>query len=70
MIRWPMAFGRFCYDFVVGDTPELAIGVVLVIVGSWALTRAIGPGGFWLLPVGVAALLAASLWRGVSSSPS
>lgn len=70
MNKWASAFGRFCYEFVVGDTPELAIGVLLVIVGSWALTHAIGAASFWLIPVAVAALLAVSLWRGVSSSQS
>ena len=30
--RWLGAFGRFWWDFLVGDTPELLIGVVLVVV--------------------------------------
>ena len=29
--RWLGAFGRFWWDFLVGDTPELLIGVVLVV---------------------------------------
>ncbi|HUY09591.1 MAG TPA: hypothetical protein VMW80_09120 [Candidatus Dormibacteraeota bacterium] len=70
MNRWALAFGKFCYEFVVGDTPELAIGVAIVIVGGWALTRAIGSPSFWFIPVAVATLLAASLWRGVSGRQS
>jgi 3-dehydroquinate dehydratase-2 len=30
--RWPAAFGRFCYEFVVGDTPELAVALPAVEV--------------------------------------
>jgi hypothetical protein len=68
--RWPEAFGRFCYEFVVGETPELAIGVALVIVGAWALTRAIGGSTFWFIPVAVIVLLTVSLWRGAAGSRS
>jgi hypothetical protein len=64
--RWLGALGRFCYEFVVGDTPELAIGVALVIVGGWALSRALGAATFWFIPLAVAALLSLSLRRGVS----
>jgi hypothetical protein len=66
--RWPAAFGRFCYEFVVGDTPELAVGVALVIVGGWALARALGAGAFWFIPLAVITLLGVSLWRGASSA--
>jgi hypothetical protein len=31
--RWAIAFGRFWWDFLVGDTPELFIGT-LVIIGA------------------------------------
>jgi hypothetical protein len=65
-----VAFGKFCYEFVVGDTPELAIGVAIIIAGGWALTRAIGAPSFWFIPVAVATLLAVTLWRGVSARPS
>ncbi|HVC39409.1 MAG TPA: hypothetical protein VNH20_05470 [Candidatus Dormibacteraeota bacterium] len=68
MKRWPGAFGRFCYEFVVGDTPELAVGVAVVIVGAWALSRPLGGADFWFVPLAVVLLLAASLWRGVRMS--
>jgi hypothetical protein len=67
--RWPAAFARFCYQFVVGDTPELAIGVAVIIVGGWALSRAAGPATFWFIPVAVVVLLAVSLRRGAPSRP-
>lgn len=57
------------YEFVVGDTPELAVGVALVVVGAWALSRSLGSGSFWFIPLAVITLLAVTLWRGVSHSP-
>jgi hypothetical protein len=52
---------------VVGDTPELAAGVALVVVGSWVLSRSIGAPSFWFIPIAVVLLLAVSLWRGLST---
>jgi hypothetical protein len=52
---------------VVGDTPELAVGVVLIVVGSWAITRAVGALSFWFIPIAVVALISVSLWRAVST---
>jgi hypothetical protein len=56
------AFGRFLYDFVVGDDPVIAAGVVVAL----ALTAVVGDragGGFWVVPALVVCLLAASLRR-------
>ncbi|HVC22577.1 MAG TPA: hypothetical protein VNH82_04025 [Candidatus Dormibacteraeota bacterium] len=64
MTRWPRAFALFCYEFAVGDTPELAIGVGLVIVATWALAGKHSPLGFWFIQAAVTLLLAVSLWRG------
>jgi hypothetical protein len=56
------ALGAFWYDFVIGDDWLLAAGVVLGLAGTWLLSRA-GLAAWWLLPVAVAALLPASLWK-------
>ena len=56
------AFGRFWWDFVVGDDWRAALGVVLAI----GLTAALVAGGldaWWLMPVSVAAILTLSLRR-------
>jgi hypothetical protein len=66
--QWPAAFGRFCYEFAVGDTPEFTIGVAVVIVGAWALGRVLGPATFWFIPAAVIVLLGLSLWHGTSGS--
>jgi len=56
------SFGRFWWNFVVGDDWRAAAGVVVAI----AVTAAIG--SWWFLPPAVAAVLALSLWREVRSS--
>jgi hypothetical protein len=57
-----LKFLRFWYDFIVGDDWTVAAGVVLAF-GATALVARDGGGGWWLLPVAVAGLLAWSLWR-------
>lgn len=61
------AFGRFWWDFVVGDDALVAVGVVLALLVTWLLNAA-GLAGWWLLPVAVAGILALSLWRVVSAA--
>jgi hypothetical protein len=56
------AFGAFWYDFVIGDDWVLAAGVVLGLAGTYLLNHA-GLAAWWLLPLLVAVLLPASLWR-------
>ena len=55
-------FGRFWYDFVVGDDWRVAVGVVAVLSITGALAST--PLPMWLLlPCAVAAILTASVWR-------
>jgi uncharacterized membrane protein len=58
------AFGRFWYDFVVGDDWRVAAGVV-VALGATALLVAAGLDAWWLLPAAVAVLFGLSLRRAV-----
>jgi hypothetical protein len=55
-------FGRFWWDFVVGDDWRVAAGVVAALGASAALAASDLP-AWWLLPVAVAAVLYASLRR-------
>ena len=55
-------FGRFWWDFVVGDDWGLAAGVAVSLALTWLLAHD-GFDAWWLLPVAVAVLLAASLHR-------
>ncbi len=63
--RLVVAFGRFWWEFLVGDTPELLVGTVAV-VGLVALVVHHGAAravGVIFLPVLVIAMLATSLAR-------
>jgi hypothetical protein len=56
------AFGWFWWDFVVGDDPLIALGVI-VAIGAAAGLEQVGVSAFWLLPLAVAGLLWMSLAR-------
>jgi hypothetical protein len=63
-VRYLRAFGRFWWDFVVGDDWRVAAGIA-VALGLTKLLTSQGANAWWLLPTAVALLLAASLWRAV-----
>jgi hypothetical protein len=65
--RWLTAFGRFWWDFLVGDTPELFLGV-LVVVATALLLRHDGVAAVAAVPLECAVLVAASVYRGRSRS--
>ena len=63
--RMVAAFGRFWWEFLIGDTPELFVGAVLVVglVALVCVDHAARTWAAYLLPVLVAGLLATSGWR-------
>jgi hypothetical protein len=61
-MKYLRQFGRFWYDFVVGDDWRLAVGVVAIIVVVYVAAHR-GLDAWWLLPAGVTALLWVSLKR-------
>lgn len=62
--RLAIGFGKFWWDFLIGDTPELFVGVLVALAIVWALVH-IGGGRFgWIaMPLVVADLLAMSAIR-------
>ncbi|MGZ4388993.1 MAG: hypothetical protein ACXVZL_06405 [Gaiellaceae bacterium] len=56
------AFGRFWWDFVIGDDWTAAVGVGLAI-GATAALAAGGVAAWWLLPPAVVTVLYLSLRR-------
>ena len=38
-MKYAVAFGRFWYDFIVGDSVLLAVGGVLAVVLAWAMVQ-------------------------------
>jgi hypothetical protein len=61
-VRYLKNFGRFWYDFIVGDDWTVAAGVIVALAVT-ALLAHNGIGDWWLMPPAVAALLGFSLWR-------
>jgi uncharacterized membrane protein len=55
-------FGAFWYDFVVGDDWRVAVVVLLALLATFGLSKT-SVAAWWLMPVAVAAILPASLWR-------
>ena len=56
------SFGRFWWDFVVGDDWRVALGVVLALALTYGIARS-HPSVWWIVPAAVAVLLPLSLLR-------
>lgn len=61
------ALARFLWDFVIGDDWPTAVGIAIALAVT-ALVAETGVPAWWILPVGVIALLAASVWRAARAS--
>jgi hypothetical protein len=61
------SFGRFWWNFIVGDDWRVAAGVAGALALTWLLTH-VGVNAWWLLPAGVAIVLAESVRRATRGS--
>ena len=61
---WVAAFGRFWYDFIIGDDWVGAAGVLVLIAGTWALVAG-GVTAYWFGPVVITATGAVLVRRGL-----
>jgi hypothetical protein len=61
-VSWIARAARAVWEFVVGDDPWTAFGVV-VALGATALIASAGAPAWWVMPLAVVALLALSLRR-------
>ena len=63
MIGKLRAFGAFWYDFIVGDDWLVALGVLLALAITFAVSRSIDAPVWWVIVVAVAILLPLSVFR-------
>jgi hypothetical protein len=63
-VKYIVAFGRFWWDFVVGDDWRVAAGIVGAL-GLTALLAHHEVSAWWVMPVAVVALLCLSLRRAI-----
>ena len=61
-MRYVRSFALFWWDFIVGDDWRVAAGLAIAL-GLTSLLTHNDVNAWWLLPLAVALLLAASLWR-------
>jgi hypothetical protein len=68
LARGVKAFGRFWWDFIVGDTPELALATGIIVALAFLISgeRVVG---VILLPLLAAGFLLASTLRGRRRAP-
>ena len=65
MVRAIVAFGRFWWDFLVGDTPELFIAGLVVLGVAFLLVKEVGSTAAWVAaPLLVVLALVLSVLRG------
>jgi hypothetical protein len=52
ILRWLVGFGRFWYDFIIGDDWTVAATVTAALLATWLLHLG-GVDAWWLLPLAV-----------------
>ncbi len=66
-MKWLAGFGRFWWNFVVGDDWLVAV-LVAAGIGATAALAAVGVAAWWLLPLAVPCVLWLSLRRAMRSA--
>ena len=66
-MRYVRSFGRFWWNFIVGDDWRVAAGIAFALGVASLLTHG-GIDAWWLLPLAIALVLVDSLWRATHRS--
>jgi hypothetical protein len=71
-VRALVGFGHFWWEFLIGDTPELFVGTVVVVglVALVCVNHSLLTFAAVAMPVAVAGLLGASVWKAARKRPS
>lgn len=64
MRRRLQAVAAFWYDFLIGEDWLIPVAVIAGLAGAYGLAQA-GLAAWWPLPVAVAVVMPASLWRAI-----
>lgn len=62
VLEWLKGFGRFWWDFLIGDDWTIAATVVAALAGAYGLRQA-GVDAWWLVPLAALAVVTATLAR-------
>jgi hypothetical protein len=62
IVRWLEGFGRFWWDFLVGDDWTIAATVVVALAAAYGLDQA-GVAAWWLVPAAGMLVVVVSLRR-------
>jgi len=65
-VKYLVSFGRFWWDFVVGDD-WIAAALVIAAIGATAALAAGGVAVWWVMPLAVAVVLYVSLRRAIAA---
>ena len=65
-MKYLVSFGRFWWDFVVGDD-WIAAALVIAAIGATAALAAGGVAVWWVMPLAVAVVLYVSLRRAIAA---
>jgi hypothetical protein len=65
-MKYLVSFGRFWWDFVVGDD-WIAAALVIAAIGATAALAAGGIAVWWVMPLAVAVVLYVSLRRAIAA---
>ena len=66
-MRYVRSFGRFWWNFIVGDDWRVAAGIAFALGVASLFTHG-GIDAWWLLPLAIALVLVDSLWRATHRS--
>jgi hypothetical protein len=68
-MRWLAQFGKFWYDFIIGDDWRLAAVVAAALAGTVLAVHVARLNAWWLMPVCVLVALGWSLRRAAAVKP-